>query len=126
MQVVTIDHFNLRAERALLDQLRDFYVDIVGLRDGERPGFSSFGYWLYAGEQAVLHLSEARADEQCARFVSGTFNHVSFHCRDRAGYENRLQQASLDYRLAQVPDSGIYQIFLADPAGNGVELIFPD
>ena len=126
MQVLSIDHFNLCAERALLDRLRDFYIDIVGLHDGKRPPFGRFGYWLYAGDQPVLHLSEARAGEECATFVNGTFNHVSFHCRDRAGYEARLQQASIEYRLAQVPDSAVYQIFLSDPAGNGVELIFPN
>ena len=125
MQVLSIDHYNLKAERELLDRLRDFYTAIVGLREGERPPFDRFGYWLYAGDQAVLHLGEKRADENCQTFVDGTFDHVSFRCRDLTGYQDRLRRASLEYRLAQVPGSGVFQIFLADPAGNGVELIFP-
>ncbi|KVL47681.1 hypothetical protein WT01_33675 [Burkholderia cepacia] len=32
-----------------LDALRDFYVDIVDLREGFRAPFKRFGYWLYAG-----------------------------------------------------------------------------
>lgn len=57
MSVIGLDHYNLRAPRPLLDTLRDFYIDVVGLRLGARPPFRSHGYWLYAGAQAVLHLS---------------------------------------------------------------------
>ena len=57
MSVVSFSHYNLRAPRELLDTLRAFYVEAVGLKPGPRPPFTRFGYWLYAGEQAVLHLS---------------------------------------------------------------------
>ena len=56
MPVVAFNHFNLRAPTALTDALKDFYVDVVGLSVGWRPPFDFPGYWLYLGEQAVLHL----------------------------------------------------------------------
>ena len=58
MPVLGLSHFNLRASRPLLDKLKDFYVDVVGLRPGFRPPFQRFGYWLYAGDSDVLHLTE--------------------------------------------------------------------
>jgi hypothetical protein len=57
-------HYNLRAPHALLETLRAFYSEVVGLTPGARPAFTSFGYWLYAGDEAVLHLSEARAGSE--------------------------------------------------------------
>ena len=34
----------------------DWYCDILGLRTGPRPDFPFQGAWLYAGENAVIHL----------------------------------------------------------------------
>jgi catechol 2,3-dioxygenase-like lactoylglutathione lyase family enzyme len=63
MSVVGFNHYNLRAPRELMEQLKAFYCDVLGLTQGKRPPFDSFGYWLYAGDQCVLHLSEAQPDE---------------------------------------------------------------
>ena len=59
MTVLRIGHVNLRGPADLIEQLRSFYVDIIGLREGPRPTFrsGSSGYWLYAGEHDVIHLS---------------------------------------------------------------------
>ena len=69
MRVHALDHYNLRAARPLLDRLRDFYCDVVGLTVGERPPFRRFGYWLYAGGRPVLLLGEAGAGEASATDV---------------------------------------------------------
>lgn len=126
VSAVAFSHFNLRAPRALLDELRDFYRDVVGLADGPRPPFRSFGYWLYAGGQPVLHLSETRPGEQRSAGIATTFDHVAFACIDRAGMEARLRQRAIAYDLAEVPATRQVQIFLNDPAGNGVELNFDE
>jgi catechol 2,3-dioxygenase-like lactoylglutathione lyase family enzyme len=123
--VQTFDHYNLRAPRALLEELCAFYRDVVGLAVGERPPFRRFGYWLYAGRQPVLHLGEANGDETCAAHVEGTFNHASFSCTGRSEFESRLAARGIEYRTAQVPLTGQVQLFFRDPAGNGVELSFP-
>jgi catechol 2,3-dioxygenase-like lactoylglutathione lyase family enzyme len=84
MATLGLHHYNLRAERELLDTLRDFYCATVGLQVGRRPPFQSFGYWLYAGGNAVLHLSEARPGEKRVSNVATTFDHVAFDCTDFA------------------------------------------
>lgn len=124
MPVIGFSHYNLRAPRALLDELRDFYCEVVGLRPGERPPFRSFGYWLYAGPQAVLHLSEARPGEERAGPPSGTFDHAAFSCTGHAAYERELARRGIPYRTALVPETQVLQVFFTDPAGNGVELNF--
>ena len=124
MPVLTICHFNLRAPRELLDSLCEFYCNVVGLTVGERPAFASFGYWLYAGAKDVLHLTEAKPNEQRNVSAKTTFDHIAFACTDSASYEARLSAAGIEYASDVIPGTGCVQIFFNDPAGNGVELNF--
>lgn len=123
--IIGFAHYNLRAPRPLLDELCKFYCDVVGLRVGERPPFGFFGYWLYAGDQDVLHLSETNADEVRHKQVTGTFDHAAFNCIERLRVEQHLRNHGITYRTSHVPLTNRYQIFFSDPAGNGVELNFP-
>ncbi len=124
MPVSNLDHINLRAPRDSLDQLRDFYCDVVGLTVGRRPPFPEQGYWLYAGEQAVVHLSLTGEVGMPAADVPASFGHVAFACSDQTAYERRLAESGVKYDAAVVPDFGVTQLFFQDPAGNGVELSF--
>jgi catechol 2,3-dioxygenase-like lactoylglutathione lyase family enzyme len=122
--VMRFSHYNLRAPRPLLEQLRDFYVSSVGLRNGPRPPFSVFGYWLYAGEEPVLHLAESSAEGFLHTPAGASFAHVAFACTDLPGAEARLVRQGVSFRRSAVPGSGDPQLFFLDPAGNGVELLF--
>jgi catechol-2,3-dioxygenase len=124
MTVTGFNHYNLRADRATLDALRDFYVDVVGLQPGYRPPFGSYGHWLYVGSQAVLHLSEARPEEKRDATATNTFDHVAFSCTDLQATIARLQQFNIRFASDDVPTTGQHQLFFSDPAGNGVELNF--
>jgi extradiol dioxygenase family protein len=124
MTAIAFSHYNLRAPRPLLEELRAFYCDVVGLSVGARPPFRSFGYWLYAGDQAVLHLSESAPREDRGTEVNTTFDHAAFTCSGLSGYERKLTQRGIKYRVAQVPETRQVQLFFHDPAGNGVELNF--
>ena len=126
MPVHAFNHFNLRAPLPVAEALRDFYVDVVGLRVGWRPPFDFPGWWLYLGDQAVLHLVAvpgARADG-AAR--GGSFDHVAFSCTDLPATEAQLQRQGVHCRKVLVPGTQQVQLFLTDPAGNGVELNFAD
>jgi catechol-2,3-dioxygenase len=126
MPVTGLAHYNLRASRQTIDTLRDFYISVVGLQLGYRPPFQSFGHGLYAGTQAVLHLSEAKADENRPVNVINTFDHVAFSCTNFLDFEIRLRELNISFTSAHVPLTGQRQIFFSDPAGNGVELNFAD
>lgn len=124
MPVTGIDHYNLRASLEVLAGIRDWYRDTVGLTVGERPAFNNRGYWLYAGRRPVLHLSEEGPGEIHPQPGQGTFDHVAFKCEDFETMRARLEQLGESYRVADVPLTRTRQIFLRDPAGNGVELNF--
>ena len=124
MTILGLHHINLRAHRLLLDSLRDFYSEVLGFHQGYRPAFPSFGYWLYAQETAVIHLSEAKSDEERMLHNDGYLDHFAFVCADLAEVEKTLQRNDIAYRKTQNPWSTHTQLFLQDPAGNNVELNF--
>jgi len=117
-------HYNLRAERSMMEQLKVFYRDIVGLHIGDRPQLTSFGYWLYAGSRDVLHLSEAKPEEKRKENVATTFDHVAFTATDYDVTIVRLEKLSIQFKTREISDAGQKQIFFRDPAGNGIELNF--
>lgn len=124
MTTIGFNHFNLRAPHELMDELKAFYCDIVGLEQGQRPDLGTSGYWLYAGNQCVLHLSQTRPDETRLTHTTTTFDHVAFTCTNRAEMETRLKRHNIPFTTGQVPSIEITQLFFKDPAGNGVELSF--
>jgi catechol-2,3-dioxygenase len=117
-------HYNLTAPRALLDDLRDFYCEVVGLAMGPRPPFKHYGHWLYLADHDVLHLSELTSGSFSPDQVHTTFNHVAFRAADREGMQAKLVKLGIAFHTDLIPGSGQYQIFFKDPAGNGVELNF--
>ncbi|MEP7043704.1 MAG: VOC family protein [Dokdonella sp.] len=125
--VTALDHINFRASAAMIERLRVFYRDVIGLRDGARPPFRSRGYWLYADGRDLLHLTITPDDdgglpEQPAR--TGWLDHIAFACDDPVAMRARLDAAAVRYEIDEVPASGQLQIFLTDPAGVGIELNF--
>lgn len=125
MGIVAFDHFNLSAHREDLQRLRDFYVEVVGLREGLRPAIPRFGYWLYAGDAPVLHLIEARPAEPRQANVDGTFNHVAFRAEAYDAVLAGLIARGVAVRPVRDPQQALRQLFFRDPMGNGVELSFP-
>lgn len=120
MNICHIDHINIAAPAALLVQVRQFYVDILGLQDGFRPAFSGPGHWLYAGSRPLVHLSESD------RHLSGNghLDHVAFQARGLDQLITRLAEAGIEYRLAHIPEIALSQVFFNDPTGNGLEVNF--
>ena len=124
MSIHGIAHYNFRLEKQLMEDVRAFYETVVGLRVGARPPFNSAGYWLYAGEQDVLHLVEETPDDKRRVGSDLTFDHVALEASDWEAHIRVLHNAGIQFTEAMVPATGRRQIFFRDPAGNGVELIF--
>lgn len=123
MPALGLNHYNIRAGQPLIGRVRDFYVDVIGLHEGWRPPFDFPGHWLYAGDAAVVHLVETSA-EQITAPPAGTLDHVAFTCTDVDAFEAKLNSLGIEYRKAAVPGAPLKQLFVKDPAGNGVELNF--
>jgi catechol 2,3-dioxygenase-like lactoylglutathione lyase family enzyme len=125
MPVHGIAHYNFRLERQLMEEVRAFYETFVGLKLGPRPPFKSFGYWLYADGQDVLHLSEELPEDKRRRGSDLTFDHVALESTNWRFHVQDLRSAGILFTEEFVPSTGRRQLFFRDPAGNGVELIFP-
>jgi glyoxylase I family protein len=121
MPVDGFQHINIRS--ADVDRTRDFYVRVLGLRVGDRPPFASTGYWLYLGNQAVVHLVQRSPDDAPER-GSGNLDHVAFRGVDLEGTRQALVAAGIQFREAVVPRDNTAQIFVHDPDGIKLELNF--
>ena len=120
MPVVAFQHVNTRS--ADVERTKEFYVRL-GLRVGDRPPFASRGYWMYLGDEPVLHLVQ-RKDGEAHHDGSGNLDHVAFQAVDLEGTRRALTEAGLVFREAVVPRDNTVQIFVRDPDGIQVELNF--
>jgi len=119
-----INHYNLRAAQEIIEKLKNFYIEIVGLKLGHRPPFKNGGYWLYANEKDVLHLSFSKNGIANELNVASTFDHMAFTAENEMDHIKVLKENNIDFITREVPEIGTRQIFFKDPAGNGIELIF--
>ena len=126
MSVIGFDHFNIRAPRPLLDAVREFYVQTLGLKVGARPAVASYGYWLYLAEQPVVHLVEWVDAPDVDMLPRGCLDHIAFSCDDFEGTMEHLDALGVAYRRRNLEDRGqaITQLNITDPTGNVVELNF--
>lgn len=115
-----IDHINIAAPMKLLDEIRDFYCDVLDLKTGFRPDFPVRGYWLYANDRAIIHLSEHSGIK--AGVHNGCFDHFALQTANLTEIMKKLDHAGIKYTSTRVPNTGIHQIFFRDPGGTRVEL----
>lgn len=123
MAIQKFDHFNITAPQPLLDSVRDFYVQILGFQEGFRPDFPFPGYWLYQGEQAMIHLV---VPDEGDREVSqnGHLDHIAFLSDDIDGMLNTLKSNKISFEKFTIPDTKARQLVFSDPTGLKIELLF--
>lgn len=113
--VTRLEHVNTRS--ADVEKTRAFYEQFLGLRTGPRPAFASKGYWMYLGDQPILHLVQ-RPYGEAAKPDSGNVDHLAFYGTDREGLRASLVAAGLAYRETET------QVFIHDPDGLKIEINF--
>jgi catechol 2,3-dioxygenase-like lactoylglutathione lyase family enzyme len=145
-----LNHVNVRAcaaggergsederEEQVLQSLIDFYGDVLGLENapGMRPKqFASRGAWLVdARGDPLVHL-EIESSARCQTGVKsgvqtsemgGIIDHIAFDASGpRELFLERLERLGVASELVSVPEIGLKQVFVRDPAGNRVELMF--
>jgi catechol 2,3-dioxygenase-like lactoylglutathione lyase family enzyme len=128
MAIEGLNHFNIIAPAELMEQVRDFYVDVLGLEEGYRPDFGVPGYWLYAGGNALVHLvdGDSTGSTSGAAGATGTghLDHIAFTATDLDGTESCIKALGLEYKKMEYPDFHLTQLFIHDPIGLGVEMNF--
>jgi len=133
MPLSHLEHYLIQAED--LEATRDWYVRVLGMREGPHPDFGFPVYWLYLGERDVLHMTQGGAKVSAARKRylgqeseatrgSGVIDHVAFRATGLAETIAHLRRHGIEFKERQVDDQGLYQLFLLDPNGVKVELNF--
>jgi catechol 2,3-dioxygenase-like lactoylglutathione lyase family enzyme len=135
MALTRLDHFSIRTTD--VEGTRDFFVKVLGLRNGERPPFKFPGAWLYCGDKDVIHiigidpsdksgLVDYLSDrDEKALAGTGAIDHLAFMAEDLDDTRARMIEAGIATREREVPLLGVRQLFLEDPNGVTIELNFP-
>lgn len=120
MTIAGMNHFTVLSSD--LERSKVFYINVLGLTDGYRPPFAFPGAWLYAGNQAVLHIMAGRPMPANA---AGVIDHMAFTASNLQAVISTLKQQGIHYELHRLKDLEIWQLFFYDPDGAKVELDFP-
>ena len=98
MPLGVLQHYTI--EPSDLERTKDFYCEVLGLENGDRPPLGFPGYWLYSGGVPTVHLLGPRQPRE-GIVVRGTekkfddtgrFDHIAFAATDLAGVRQRLQR----------------------------------
>jgi len=134
MSLTALHHCSIRNEKEKMDVTKDFYVDILGMKVGERPPFDFPGYWLYVGEQAVIHivgidpndpqglLDYLGEDRIESLEGGGAVDHLAFHSDEPDELVARLKEREYLFFQRKVPEMNLHQIFVKDPNDITIEL----
>ena len=118
MGIRGMNHFNVLTDD--VEATRRFYVDVIGLTEGDRPPLGFDGAWLYAGGHPILHVSAAALPRE----RKGVIDHMAFSATDLKGAVERLKRHGVEHVVRQQVGTRIWQVFCNDPMGAKVELDF--
>ena len=140
MRINKLDHVSIATDQ--LEDTKKFYCDLLGLKVGHRPKLKSSGYWLYSGEEAIIHLVETGSnldrevafsdDKKTARSLetleitdlseTGMDDHIAMTVEESAGLVNFMKENKIAYWDRLLADRELYQVFVRDPNGVIIEL----
>lgn len=124
MPVQSINHINIAVPQPLMQRVRDFYVEALGLEDRKRERGGMSGHWLYGGGEPLVHLMLPREGAAQASQGSAAIDHFALTCTGLEAMKASLDRAGVSYRERVAADDGFVQLFVTDPAGIRVELNF--
>ncbi len=121
MAIGLVDHFNIVISPLQVDDTLRFYKDVLGLKEGFRPDFGRPGWWLYAGDHPVLHVS-LKNDIPPTLGATGSFDHIALTATGWAEMKAKLERLRIPFEEQLVDDNTALQIFFRDTNGLRIEL----
>ena len=117
---------------------RDWFCQNLGFRDGYHPEFGFPVYWLYIGDQDVIHVGKAKysdhqiaylstpddskpVDNSAGALGSARIDHVCFNCEKIEEFIERFQKNGIEFSERKAHNSHLYQLFLREPI-NGIKV----
>lgn len=123
---IKFDHLSLSAKNP--ERMRDFFIDLLGLKVGSRPNLSFDGYFLFAGDKDVIHifLQQPRIRAENPVTINSTeqniVHHVSFSTDNYETVMQNITKLELQYSINTIPDSSTIQIFVRAPENLILEI----
>ena len=111
MPLSHLEHFLIQT--ADMKKTRDWYVEVLGMREGHSPDFKFPVCWLYIGERDVLHIAEGGKNVSSNRMQylgqqsdategSGVIDHVAFRASGLRDMLVHLQRMKVDFKTRRV------------------------
>jgi catechol 2,3-dioxygenase-like lactoylglutathione lyase family enzyme len=116
---------------------RDWWVEALGFRSGDHPEFGFPVYWLYIGDQDVVHIGKKNHSEHQNAYLAtpsddptksagaagatGSIDHICFNCEGIEEFIGRLEAMGVDYSERQAHNQSLYQLFFREPI-NGIKV----
>ena len=117
---MNLDHVTLRT--ADLEGTRQFLQDLLGLTVGYRPAFGFPGYWLYEGDQPIVHLIPGGGAP--VRRGAEIIDHIGFRLDGYDEFRAGLDKRQTPYSTMDLPDLGERRLFVRTPGQILIELVF--
>ena len=112
------DHINICVPRQKLEDARNFYIDVIGLEQIERPDvFPDPGYWFDIGN-ITLHIGVEEIPVITSR-------HTAFEVADINAARNQLVKCGVGI-IEEPIIPGRTRFSFLDPFGNRMELLQMD
>jgi catechol 2,3-dioxygenase-like lactoylglutathione lyase family enzyme len=122
MSATSLNHVSVYAEDLAVSTT--FYCDLLGLEKIATPTFAFPVQWLRLGDKQ-LHLFVRDG------VTAPTYHHVGINIDDIEAVYRRAQELDIQDKAAffsnmyELPDGSV-QMYIRDPAGNLLELDWPD
>ena len=119
MAVSGMNHFTILTDD--VPGTVEFYRRLLGLTDGPRPDLGFPGAWMYAGDDAILHIVGGKPREALR---AGVIDHMAFTAQGLPDTLATLTAYNIEHVCRQQVGTGFWQVFFHDPNGARVELDF--
>jgi catechol 2,3-dioxygenase-like lactoylglutathione lyase family enzyme len=118
MKVTRFHHVSVNANGTPVAEMVAFYHEVLGLGDEPRPEIPGIdGHWHRVGD-SQLHLVGAPPS---GKRIDTTGHHYCVAVDDLDAAIAELEARGIEYTRG-VQGVGVVQIWIADPAGNTIEL----
>ncbi|MFD5075868.1 VOC family protein [Streptomyces sp. NPDC058371] len=125
--IIAVDHVQLAAPPGSEDELRAYYVDVLGMTEIPKPPVLAArgGCWFRAGAVHLhLGIEPAPAEGGTGRFRAAKKAHPGLRVRDIEAYAARLTAR----HAPAIWDDGLpghRRFYSEDPVGNRLEFLEP-
>jgi glyoxylase I family protein len=106
-----------------VEKARDFYENVIGLKQIPRPQMGIGGAWYGVGE-AAIHIISADNPMRVSSDIDPTGPHIAIEVEDYEAAKQAITQRGLKFQELKMDGFGAL-LWVHDPDGNTIELRAP-